>query len=165
MIDRLHPVAATVPVSSTMTIAQVQQNRASEARNQAVRRAVGVKLRVARAVLALSHNDYQRAARELGEVGEDGGLEEWDGEAISTPDVAFLCAMCTLATGSREHIRRVIVDRASFHAALGDHQGWVMDLVRAFVDARYGEALTLLRKAEVSFHVAGTKLTRRHSWC
>jgi len=151
MIDRLHPVVASVPVSSTMTITQVQQNRAAEARNQAVRRAVGVKLRVARAILALSHQEYQRAARELGEVGEEGGLGEWEGEAISTPDAAFLTAICTLATGTREHIRRVLLDRASFHAALGDHQGWVMDLVRAFVDARYSEALTLLRKAEVGY--------------
>lgn len=153
MIERLYPVATVAPVTSTMTTAQVQQNRAAEERNQSVRRAVSVKLRVAQAVLALSHQDYARVARELGEIGEEGGLQDWEGRAISTSDIAFICAMCALATGSRDHIRRVLIDRASFHTSLGDHQGWVMDLVRAFVEARYSEALTLLRKAEVGLLV------------
>jgi COP9 signalosome complex subunit 1 len=150
MVERLHPLSASAPISSTMTAAEVQLKREMEEAKHEARRAVGVELRVARAVLALSNNDYQRAARELGEIGEEGGLGKCEGQAMSTPDVAFICAICTLATGSRDHIRRVLTDRASFHTSLGDHQGWVLDLVRAFVEARYSEALTLLRKAEVS---------------
>ncbi|WOO79818.1 COP9 signalosome complex subunit 1b [Vanrija pseudolonga] len=149
-LDRLHPpvTGSSQQASATMTTMQVAQNREIQARSQAVRRAVGVKIRVAKAVLALSHNDYARAARELGEVNEEGGLQEWEGQAISTADTALVSAICALATGSREHLRRVLLDRASFHSAVDDSQGWVLDLVRAFVDARYGEAIVILRKAE-----------------
>ncbi|KAL1409446.1 hypothetical protein Q8F55_003429 [Vanrija albida] len=149
-LDRLHPpvTGSSSKESATMTTTQVAQNREIQARSQAVRRAVGVKIRVAKAVLALSHNDYARAARELGEVNEEGGLQEWEGQAISTADTAFISAICALATGSREHLRRVLLDRASFHSAVDDSQGWVLDLVRAFVDARYGDVIVLLGQAE-----------------
>jgi COP9 signalosome complex subunit 1 len=152
-LDRLYPAssAGDAPVSSTMTRLQVEQSRTQAARSAEVRRAVGVKLRVARGLLAINAHEYSRAARELGEVGEEGGLGEWDGVVISTADLAFLTAILALASGTRDYIKRVLLDRPSFHAAVDDSQSWILDLVRAFVGAAYGEALTILRKAEVSY--------------
>jgi COP9 signalosome complex subunit 1 len=63
--------------------------------------------------------------------------------------LALIAALCTLATGSRERIRRILLDRPSFRTALGDEQGWIVDLVRALLDAEYSELGPLLRKAEV----------------
>ncbi|BEI80381.1 hypothetical protein CcaverHIS002_0109100 [Cutaneotrichosporon cavernicola] len=149
-LDRLHPVkdASDAPVSSTMTRAQVEMSRTQAARSAEVRRAVGVKLRVARGLLAIDSLEFSRAACELGEIGEEGGLGEWDGVVISTADLAFLTAILALASGSRDYIKEVLLDRPSFHAAIDDSQPWILDLVRAFVGANYGEALTILRKAE-----------------
>lgn len=42
----------------------------------------------------------------------------------------------------------MLVDRSSFRSALDDSNRWILDLVRAFIDARYGDALTLLNKHE-----------------
>lgn len=133
-----------------MTRAQVEQSREQAARSTEVRRAVGVKLRVARGLLGLAHGEYARAAREFAEAGEEGGLQDWDGAVISTSDLAFLTAICAIASGSRDYIRRIILDRPSFHSAVDDSQSWILDLVRAFVSAHYGEALGILRKVEVS---------------
>lgn len=150
-LDRLHPAkdASDAPVSSTMTRAQVEQSRTQAARSAEVRRAVGIKLRVARGLLAISTNNIDRAARELAEIGEEGGLGEWEGVVISGADLAFLTAILSLASGSRDYIQRTLLDRPSFHAAIDDSQSWILDLVRAFVGANYGEALTILHKAEV----------------
>ncbi|GMK54863.1 hypothetical protein CspeluHIS016_0114490 [Cutaneotrichosporon spelunceum] len=149
-LDRLHPAkdASDAPVSSTMTRAQVEQSRTQAARSAEVRRAVGVKLRVARGLLAIDSGEWSYAARELGEIGEEGGLVDWEGVVISTADLAFLTAILALASGSRDYIKRVLLDRPSFHAAIDDSQSWILDLVRAFVGAHYGEALTILHKAE-----------------
>lgn len=148
-LDRLHPLATTgsVQVNEDMTATQLQASRDNVARSQAVRRAVTVKLRVARAILALSDNSYATAVRELANVDDEGGLGEWEGEAISSSDCAFLSAMCALASQSRGYIRRVLLDRPSFRAALDDDRAWVLDLIRAFVEARYDQTLELVQKA------------------
>jgi COP9 signalosome complex subunit 1 len=44
----------------------------------------------------------------------------------------------------------VLVDRSSFRSALDDSNRWILDLVRAFIDARYGDALTLFNKHEAT---------------
>ncbi|KLT39155.1 PCI-domain-containing protein [Cutaneotrichosporon oleaginosum] len=149
-LDRLHPVkeAGDAPVSSTMTRLQVLQSRNKAARAAEARRTVGIKLRVARGILAINMREYSHAARELGEVGEEGGLGDWEGVVISTADLAFLTAILALASGTRDYVKRVLLDRPSFHAAIDDSQAWILDLVRAFVGAHYGEALAILRKAE-----------------
>lgn len=137
-----------------------------DVRAAGVRRTVGIKIRVARAIVAMHTGDYERAGREAAETLEEGGLKEWegkvcshphalrlqytaDGKAISTPDLALLAAICTLATGSRDRIRRVLLDRTSFRTALGDDQGWIVDLVRSLLEAEYSELSALLVKAEV----------------
>lgn len=62
-----------------MTAADVRANRERDARSLAVRKSVGVKVRVGRGLVALAHRDYERAGRELGEIGEEGGLEDFEG--------------------------------------------------------------------------------------
>lgn len=154
-LDRLHPpvTGSAQPVSNEMTQAQVQQSRDQAARSQKVRRDVGVKLRVARGLLSLQREGsagYANAAREFGQVGEEGGLQDWEGEVISSADLALLTTVCALASGERADIKSKLLDRPSFHASIDDSQNWILDLVRAFVGANYAEALKLLRKAEVS---------------
>lgn len=147
-LDRLHPVTSSqVQVNEDMTATQLAASRESVARSQAVRRSVTAKLRVSRAILSLSDGAYQVAVRELANVDDEGGLGDWEGAAISSADAAFIAAMGALASQSRSYIRRVLLDRGSFRAALSDRP-WVIDLVSAFVDARYGAALDLVRQAQ-----------------
>lgn len=62
-----------------MTATDVRDNREKEARALDVRKHVGVRMRVARGLVSLGNRDYREAGREMGEVGEEGGLGEWDG--------------------------------------------------------------------------------------
>lgn len=68
--------------------------------------------------------------------------------------MALVTAMCTLATAKRDRIRRVLLDRMSFRSAVDDSQGWIIDLIRAFMEAKYGEVTTILNKAEVSVQLS-----------
>lgn len=150
-LDRLHPVSSTsssaVQVNEDMTATQLAASRENVARSQAVRRSVTAKLRVSRAILALADGSYATAVRELANVEDEGGLGDWEGAAISSADMAFIAAMGALASQSRGYIRRVLLDRGSFRAALADRP-WVIDLVTAFVDAQYGAALQLVQQAQ-----------------
>jgi len=75
-------------------------------------------------------------------------LKDWEGKCISTTDLALCTALLVLATADRTRIRTELVDRTSFREALGDEQGWIMDLIRAFMDAHYGEVSRILQKQE-----------------
>lgn len=89
-LDRAYPapVAPTVRVgneqaaaaSANLTAADVRENQEKEARSAETRRNVGVKLRVAKGLDALGKYDWERAGRELGEIGEEGGLAGWEGQ-------------------------------------------------------------------------------------
>lgn len=70
-------------------------------------------------------------------------------QAISTADTALITALCTLASAKRDRIRRVLLDRTSFRSAVDDSQSWIIDLIRAFMEAQYGEVTSILNKAEV----------------
>jgi COP9 signalosome complex subunit 1 len=45
-----------------------------------VRKSVGAKIRVGKGLVALASGDFERAGVELGEVGEEGGLGDWEGQ-------------------------------------------------------------------------------------
>lgn len=120
-----------------------------------------MKIRVAKGLVALHNKEWEKAGRELGEVGEEGGLGEWEGEAISSQDIALITALCTLATSSRERIRRVLLDRMSFRSAVDDSNKWVLELVRSFVDAEYGRVLEILTKNEVG-SISPAIVCRKH---
>lgn len=159
-LDRLHPAvggSSGPAITSTMTQAQVQQARDNSTRSQKARRDVGVKLRVAKGLLALRRKQYEAAATELGGIGEQGGLGDWEGEAISSADLALITAICSMASCSRAVLREKLLERPSFHSSVDDSQSWILDILRAFVDAQYGDALAILTKAEVSsniFHIS-----------
>lgn len=70
-------------------------------------------------------------------------------QAISTSDLALLSAFYVLASSDRSRIRRVLLDRATFKNQLDDSQGWIVDLVRAYVDANYEQVMSLLQYSEV----------------
>ncbi|WVQ79475.1 hypothetical protein IAT38_001574 [Cryptococcus sp. DSM 104549] len=155
-LDRTHPPAHTQTnrpaggrEAMTTTAADIRERQAQEARNSAARRSVMARVRVGRALLALSHKEWERAGRELLQVEEEEeGLGDWEGKAISTADMALMEAFCFLASADRDRIRRVLLDKASFKSQVDDSQSWVVDLVHAFVDAKYRDVMTLLRRAE-----------------
>ena len=70
----------------------MRENREREARGQSTRRKIGIKLRVAKGVVALSNRDYEKAGREFGAVGEEGALEDWEGEVC--PSTILLLWLC-----------------------------------------------------------------------
>ncbi|KAK4689314.1 COP9 signalosome complex subunit 1, partial [Tremellales sp. Uapishka_1] len=152
-LDRLHPstqskVTAPLGDAQGITAGDLRASRENQARSADVRRAVGIKIRVARGLLALQNREFEKAARELGEIGEEGGLGEWEGCAISTADIAVIVGLCVLATCSRDRIRTTLLDRTSFRAGVDESDKWVMDLVRAFMDASYSEVMEICKKAE-----------------
>ncbi|OCF33382.1 hypothetical protein I316_04801 [Kwoniella heveanensis BCC8398] len=151
-LDRLHP-PPTRQIQGTeaanVTASDIRERRANEARSAAVRRSVVLRIRVGKGLVALFNREWSRAAAQLGAIAEEeGGLAEFEGKAISSSDIALIVAFCTLASASRETIRSELLDRASFKAQVEDHDAWIIELLRAFVDARYGEVMKYLLKAE-----------------
>lgn len=71
-------------------------------------------------------------------------------QAISTSDVALITGICILATGSRDMIREVLLSRSSFRSSVDDTHQWLLEAVRLFSDAQYGDAMALLDTANVS---------------
>ena len=61
--------------------------------------------------------------------------------------------MCVLATGRRNTIRDVLLSRSSFRSAVDDTQQWILDIVRLYADAQYGEVKALIQKVTVSLNV------------
>ncbi|WVQ96389.1 hypothetical protein IAU59_003494 [Kwoniella sp. CBS 9459] len=151
-LDRLHPPPARQAQgteAANVTASDIRERRANEARSAAIRRSVVLRIRVGKGLVALYNREWGRAATQLGAIAEEeGGLAEFEGKAISSSDVALIVAFCTLASASRETVRRELLDRASFKAQVEDHDAWIVELVRAFVDARYGEVMKYLAKAE-----------------
>ncbi|KAK1923869.1 putative cop9 signalosome complex subunit 1 [Papiliotrema laurentii] len=133
---------------ASMTASDVRDSRERQAKGSAVRQKVGVQIRVARGLLALSNRRFEEAGRNFAEIGEEGGLNDWEGVAISTSDVALITALCVLSTGDRSRIRRVLLERTSFRTSLEDSQTWVLDLINAFIAAEYSKASQTLQRAE-----------------
>ncbi|KAL7424840.1 hypothetical protein Q5752_000525 [Cryptotrichosporon argae] len=157
-LERVYPQgrAGVNANSATMTVDDVRERRERQEQGQSVRRRVVVRLKVARALVQLGVGtaaSFANAARELCELGEGGGLGDWEGQVISTPDTAIITALCLLTNSRRAHIRHELLDRPGFRAALDDASKWMLDAVRAFVDAKYGEAITLLRQHEADFAI------------
>jgi hypothetical protein len=69
---------------------------------------------------------------------------------MSTADLALITALCVLATGKRSTIQHLLLDRASFRSSVDDSQLWILDAIRGFVNAQYGETLMLFQRHEVS---------------
>lgn len=65
---------------ASLTAADVRDAQERDVRAAGIRRAVGVKIRVARVMVVLHTRDYERAGREAAEALEEGGLQEWEGK-------------------------------------------------------------------------------------
>ncbi|WVF68867.1 hypothetical protein IAT40_003640 [Kwoniella sp. CBS 6097] len=152
ILDRLHPPPTRQTQgteAANVTASDIRERRANEARSAAVRRSVVLRIRVGKGLVALYNKEWSRAASQLGAIAEEeGGLAEFEGKAISSSDIALIVAFCTLASASRETIRSELLDKPSFKTQVEDHDSWIVELVRAFVDARYGEVMKYLLKAE-----------------
>jgi len=72
-------------------------------------------------------------------------------QVISTSDVCLIATLCVLATGDREKIRENLLNRTSFRTSLDDSQGWILDMIRAFMSANYGEVDAIFKTIRVSF--------------
>jgi COP9 signalosome complex subunit 1 len=68
---------------ASMTASDVRDSRERQAKGSAVRQKVGVQIRVARGLLALSNRRFEEAGRNFAEIGEEGGLNDWEG-VVST---------------------------------------------------------------------------------
>jgi COP9 signalosome complex subunit 1 len=64
--------------------------------------------------------------------------------------VCLISGLCILATGRREQITDTLLDRTSFRTSLDDSQGWLLDLIRAYMNAQYGEVKAIYNRVEVS---------------
>lgn len=72
---------------------------------------------------------------------------------ISTADVCLISGLCILATGRREQITDKLLERTSFRTSLDDSQAWLLDLIRAYMSAQYGEVEAIYNRVEVSHHI------------
>ena len=57
----------------------MRENQEREVKDSALRTSVGVKINVARGIIALQEKRFDEAGRLMGRVTEDGGLGEWEG--------------------------------------------------------------------------------------
>ncbi|EIW72319.1 hypothetical protein TREMEDRAFT_14118, partial [Tremella mesenterica DSM 1558] len=148
-LDRALPasVARTIEAAHT-TALDIRETREREQRNATLRQSVSLKLRIARTLVALDNQDYHFAGRQCCDIIDDGGLGEYEGHAISSSDVSLIGALCILATGRREEMRTKVLDNMAFRATVDDGSAWVIDLVTAFVDARYADVEVLMKKNE-----------------
>nr|KIR47016.1 COP9 signalosome complex subunit 1 [Cryptococcus bacillisporus CA1280] len=152
-LDRLHPpphAQSKQQAGLSTTASDLRERQAEESRSQAVRRSVMVRAKVGKGLISAGQKDWARAGRELGWIEEDeGGLGDWEGkQAISTSDLALLSAFYIFASSDRGRIRRALLDRATFKSQLDDSQGWIIDLIGAYVDANYGQVMSLLQYSE-----------------
>ncbi|WWC73396.1 uncharacterized protein I206_107363 [Kwoniella pini CBS 10737] len=151
-LDRLHPPIITNKFqaeAANVTASDIRERRAAEAKSQAVRRTVMVRIRVAKGLVALYNKEWSKAATELSAIGEEeGGLGDFEGKAISSADLALIITFTTLASSNRDKIRRVLLEQPSFKAQVDDSNSWLMELIRSFVDAKYGEVMKLLYASE-----------------
>ena len=71
--------------NANLTAGDLRESREREAKSAAVRKAVGVQIRVGKALVSLAAKDYERAGREMGEISEEGGLQDWEGSVSIFP--------------------------------------------------------------------------------
>ncbi len=109
------------------------------------------KIKVAKVFLHLHTSDYARVSREVDGVIDNGGLSVagWEGVVISSAELGLIGAVSGLASLDRGEVRRRLLDKTAFRTLLDDSMGWVMDLVRGFVEAKYSEVMGLLETAGV----------------
>lgn len=62
-----------------MTAGEVRDMREREAKGSAVRQKIFTLSRVSRGLLALSNRKFEEAGRQFAEIGEEGGLNDWEG--------------------------------------------------------------------------------------
>ncbi len=85
-LDRVHPPPTTgtnrqnANENANLTAGDVRETREREAKSIAVRKTVGVQIRVGKGQVALAGKEYEKAGREFGEICEDGGLGDWEGQ-------------------------------------------------------------------------------------
>ena len=87
---------------ASLTLSDVRESRAQNARGVAVRQAVKIKIRVWKGLMALTSGKFDEAGRELGEVGEEGGLGEWEGvvsQCLLSPHIDILEASTRTGRG------------------------------------------------------------------
>jgi len=87
----------------------------------------------------------------VGRHGKSLGETVPDKQVISTADVCLISALCVLATGDRERIRENLLNRTSFRTSLEDSQGWMLDMIRAFMSADYGAVEVIFKSIKVSW--------------
>ncbi|WVQ75266.1 hypothetical protein IAR50_004879 [Cryptococcus sp. DSM 104548] len=154
VLDRVHPhpsgtTGKPANTNMTTTLADLRERDIADARSLATRRSVLSRIRVGRGLLALSQKEWARAGRELNYVDEEaGGLGDWEGKAISTGDVALITAFTVLASADRARIQRLLLDRQSFRASVGDNLPWVLELVQSFVGGKYDKVMIILHDAQ-----------------
>jgi hypothetical protein len=100
-LDRAYPAPVAgvrATDSASTTAADIREHREREMRAANVRRIVGVKLRVAKGLVALAGKDFEKAGRELGEVGEEGGLGDWEGQV--NPKLVLRCGRYAIGSAA-----------------------------------------------------------------
>ncbi|TYJ56871.1 hypothetical protein B9479_002482 [Cryptococcus floricola] len=154
VLDRVHPhpsgpAGKPTKTNMTTTLADLREREVADARSLATRRSVLSRIRVGRGLLALSQKEWARAGREMNYIDEEaGGLGDWEGKAISTGDVALITAFTVLASSDRARIQRLLLDRQSFRASVGDNLPWVLELVQSFVGGKYDKVMLILHDAQ-----------------
>lgn len=85
-LDRVHPPPATgtnrqnATENANLTAGDLRETREREAKSAAVRKTVGVQIKTGLGLVALAGNQYESAGRELGDIFEEDGLGEWEGQ-------------------------------------------------------------------------------------
>jgi COP9 signalosome complex subunit 1 len=83
--EKMKSAAGNKPADvASMTAAQVREKQEREVQDSALRTRVGVKINVARGIIALQERRYEEAGRLMGRVTEDGGMGEWEGTVRAT---------------------------------------------------------------------------------
>jgi COP9 signalosome complex subunit 1 len=85
-LDRVHPPPITGAnrqngaENANLTAGDLRETREREERSAAVRKTVGVQIRIGKGLVTLAAREYEKAGREFGEISEEGGLGEWEGQ-------------------------------------------------------------------------------------
>ena len=136
--------------AGAITANDIRQDQERKTQADHGRIAVNTKRAVAEAMIAMKPNKtYGTAGNILARINKS-GLGDWEGQVMSTNDVALLEGMCILATGSRTTIRDDLLAANSFRSSLADDQQWLIEAVRLSTEAQYGAMISLIQKATVS---------------
>ncbi|CED83824.1 Protein arginine N-methyltransferase CARM1 [Phaffia rhodozyma] len=140
-LERPVPSAPTssVPLSAAQVSAKVEE----AIRRKEERTRILTRLQIARALSSLGLGAYEKAAREF--LAVKGDFEEWAHTVISPTEVAICGSLCALASLRRLALKSELLLNDDFRAYV-DEEGYVRDLVDAFVDGKYKDCLSLLEK-------------------